>query len=586
MILQALAEYYDRRAAETDADIAPPGWEWKALPFLIEIDRDGSFVQFVDTRQADGRRMVAQSYLVPKAVVRTVGIKANLLWDSLSYVLGIEGRMPDPSARVARQHEAFIAAIEERFGATPEDAELRAVLQFVRKVPTHAIAAAALWEEISSANPFMSFRIAGTDRLVAQSDTVQVALADGSAIGSSDAGNYGICLATGTYGPVARLHPPIKGVQGAQTMGASLVSFNLPAFESYGHSQGDNAPVGEAAAFAYTTALNSLLAAGSTQRARVADTTVVYWGERDTAKSVESAISALFSEPAPDDPDAGTQAVSALLDAYRTGRLPVDGGGRFYVLGLAPNSARLAVRFWHVATVTEMSNRIALHLDDLEIVRSPRDPAFPTLFRILSGTAVQGKSEAISPLLGGTVVRAILDGRPYPFELLEGAIRRSRTEREIRYVRAATIKACLNRLIRSNRSQMKEMTVSLDPENPDPAYRLGRLFAVLERAQEEASPGLNATIRDRYYGAASTTPLAVFPRLLTLKNHHIAKLDVPGRRVWIERTVGEIVDGIPVIPAHLGLADQGAFAIGYYHQRQAFFVKRSETIVSGEGTES
>jgi CRISPR-associated protein Csd1 len=584
MILQALTEYYARRAADPDSAIAPPGWEWKALPFLVEIDRRGTFVQLVDTRMPDGKRVVATRYLVPKALVRTSGVKANLLWDNLEYALGAQGRMSEPSARVVRQHEAFVAAIEERFGAVPADADLAAVLQFVRDVPLDAVRADPLWAEASAANPFVSFRIAGETSLVCQSDAVRAALAGASVTGASAPGEAGTCLVTGAQGPIARLHPPIKGVRGANTSGANIVSFNLPAFESYGREQGDNAPVGEAAAFAYTTALNSLLASGSRQRALVADTTVAFWGERREASALEDALSAFFSEPARDDPHAGTGAVAALYAAHRSGGTPVDDGGRFYVLGLAPNAARLAVRFWHVGTVREIGERLVSHFDDLEIVRGPNDPERPTLFRLLAATAVRGKADAVPPLLGGEVVRAILAGGPYPAPLLEGAIRRSRTEREVRYVRAATIKACLNRLVRSSRLHTKELTVSLDLENPDPAYRLGRLFAVLERAQEWASPGLNATIRDRYYGAASTTPLAVFPRLLALKNHHVAKIDGTGRRIWVERTIGEITDGIAAIPAHLALPAQGAFAIGYYHQRQSFFTPKTETVETQEGT--
>jgi CRISPR-associated protein Csd1 len=584
MILQALADYYDRRAADPNSGIAPPGWEWKALPFLVEIDRRGSFVQLIDTRTVDGRRVVAARFLVPKSVVRTGGVMPNLLWDNLGYALGIEGDDGETSIRVVRQHEAFVAAIEQRFGLKPTDAGVAAVLRFTRAIPLGAVRADPLWREASTGNPFVSFRIAGETALVCQSDAVRAALAGSSVTGAATLGRVGTDLVTGGRGPIARLHPPIKGVRGANTSGASLVSFNLPAFESYGRAQGDNAPVGEAAAFAYTTALNSLLASGSRQHALVANTTVAYWGERREASVLEDALGALFSEPARDNPHAGTDAIAALYTSHRTGAVPAEDGGRFYVLGLAPNAARLEVRFWYAGTVREIGDRLMRHFDDLELTHGPNDPEHPTLFRILAGTTVQGKADAISPLLGGAVVRAILGGGPYPTPLLEGAIRRARAEQEVRYVRAATIKACLNRLARASRLHTKELTVSLDPENPDPAYRLGRLFAVLERAQEWASPGLNATIRDRYYGAASTTPLAVFPRLLALKNHHVAKIEGAGRRVWVERSIGGILDGIPVIPSHLALQAQGAFVVGYYHQRQSFFSQKAEGVATQEGT--
>lgn len=584
MILQALTEYYERRAADPKSGIAPPGWEWKALPFLVEIDRRGVFAQLVDTRTLDGKRLVARRYLVPKAVIRTSGNKPNLLWDNLEYALGTDGGDAAPSARVVARHAAFVVAIEARLGAAPADAGVTAVLRFVRDVPLDTIRADPLWKEASAAGGFISFRIAGATELVCQSAAVRAALTGASVTGASTPGPVGIDLVTGLQGPIARLHPPIKGVRGANTSGGAIVSFNLAAFESYGREQGDNAPVGEAAAFAYTTALNSLLATGSRQRALVADTTVVFWGERRDANLLEDALGALFSEPTRDDPHAGTDAIAALYAAHRAGALPADDGGRFYILGLAPNAGRLAVRFWHVATVREIGERIVAHFDDVAIAHGPNDPEHPTLFRILAGTAVQGRADAVAPLLGGEVVRSILAGIPYPEPLLEGVIRRARVEQEVRYVRAATIKACLNRLVRSSRLRTKELTVSLDPENPDPAYRLGRLFAVLERAQEWASPGVNATIRDRYYGAASTTPLAVFPRLLALKNHHVAKIENPGRRVSVERAIGEIMEGIPAIPAHLTLPAQGAFAVGYYQQRQSFFTPKAELAETEEGT--
>jgi CRISPR-associated protein Csd1 len=583
MILGALADYYERRLADPDSGIAPPGWEWKALPYLVEIDRWGAFVQLVDTRTPDGKRVVAARFLVPKAVVRTVGVKANLLWDSVEYALG---RGPDGTTpRVVREHDAFRTVITDRFGAAPSDPGIAAVLRFVGAVPLAALAADPLWSEVVAANPFVSFRIAGEAALVCQAEAVRAALAtDSAGVASGGAGTPSrVCLVTGRGGRIARLHPPIKGVRAANTSGATIVSFNLAAFESYNREQGDNAPVSEAAAFAYTTGLNSLLAAGSRQRALVADTTVVFWGERREATEVEAAIAALFSEPAPDNPHAGTAALAALYASHRSGSFPAD-DGRFYVLGLAPNAARLAVRFWHVATVREIGARILAHFEDLDIAHGPGEPPHLTLFRILAGTAVQGKADAVSPALGGEVVRAILDGLPYPASLLEAAVRRSRAEQRVTYPRAAAIKASLNRLVRSSRLQAKELNVSLDLANPDPAYRLGRLFAVLERAQEMASPGLNATIRDRYYGAASTTPLVVFPRLLTLKNHHVAKIEATGRRAWIERLVGEIVDGIPEIPAHLALPAQGAFAIGYYHQRQDFFTRHADVAEQPEGT--
>jgi CRISPR-associated protein Csd1 len=276
------------------------------------------------------------------------------------------------------------------------------------------------------------------------------------------------------------------------------------------------------------------------------------------------------------------RAVASLFKSIDNGLIEKDEGKtRFFVLGLSPNAARIAIRFWHNATVAEMAVRVRQHFDDLAIARAEFDPPYPTLFRLLVCVATQGKAENIPPNLGGDLMRSILAGLPYPQPLLAAAVRRIRADHEVPYIRAALIKACITRFTRYSDNHTKEkLTVSLDESNTNAGYRLGRLFAVLEKVQEEANPGLNATIRDRYYGAASSTPVTVFSTLLKLKNHHLSKLENRGRAVNLERRIGEIVDGLGDFPAQLSLTDQGRFAIGYYHQRQDFF-KKHDVLTEG-----
>lgn len=571
MILQALVEYYDRQAADPESGIAPPGWEWKALPFIIEISRAGELVQIADTRERDGNRLVARRFLVPQGPKRAYGIAANLLWDNVAYVLGIADGGGD---RVVRQRHAFVDAIAERFPGTA-DVGILAVRKFLVAIPLERLEAQPSWPEMIASNSFISFRLAGHDELICQREIVRASLAN------RDWEPDGLCLVTGQRTRIARLHPPIRGVRGANTSGASLVSFNLDAFESFDHRQGANAPVGEAAAFAYTTALNDLLIK---QRVSVGDASIVFWAERRDASIVVAAFASLIAEPPRDDPLAGTRAVENVLNSVRNGvPLSGDDGSRFYILALAPNAARLSVREWAVTTVTDLAGNITRHHHDLEIVRPPFIPRYPSLYRLLNATAVQSKAENVPPNLAGDVLRAILRDQPYPISLLQAALRRVRVASRDHFdplpLLASVIKASLNRMARAGRiSVEKELAVALDPDNPETAYRLGRLFALLERAQDMASPDLKATIRDRFYGAASTTPVTVFGRLLALKNHHVAKFDRPRDRAWIERQIGEVMDGLGAFPSHLSLAEQGTFAIGYYHQRQSFYAKKGEAL--------
>ncbi len=575
MILQALADYYQRKQADPDPARRLPayGFEEKELPFILEIDGEGRLVQILDTRSGDGKKKVAQRFLVPKAAKKTSGVKANLLWDTAEYVLGIDTR--GKPERVAKQHAAFRARIDALPEAVQADAGIAAVRAFLDHIDFDLLAACPAWEEIKTTNPLLSFRLHGDVELICERPAVTALAGD-----EPDDDATVTCLISGERAAPERLHAAIKGVWGAQSSGANIVSFNLDAFDSYGKSQGANAPVGKAAAFAYTTALNHLLAKGSSQRIQVGDASTVFWAEE--AHELEN----IFGEVLRDDPDRGADAVRALYRAVETGRFAVGSDDtRFYVLGLAPNAARIAVRFWDTAPAIELARRIKQHFDDITVAHAPRDPEHLSLFRLLAATAVQGKADNIPPNLGGEVMRAILEGLPYPATLLNAAVQRCRAEQQVSYPRAAAIKAWLNRDARRQRgsnSPRKEFLPMLDPNHPSAAYRLGRLFATLEKIQEEASPGLNATIRDRYYGATSATPVAVFTTLLRLKNHHLGKLN-PGRKTQMERLVGEIMDGIDEIPRHLNLPDQGRFALGYYHQRQDFFTKRDHDTEATQG---
>ena len=576
MILQALNDYYRRKCDDPDSAQRLPdfGIETKEIPFILDLSFDGELLQIRDTREPQGKRKVAQAFRVPIGVKRASGIAANLLWDTLEYVLGVDTK--GKPKRVADQHAAFKARIAALPATAQADAGVQAVQRFLQRFDANALQNHPAWAEMLEANPLMSFRLHGDVELVCQRPAVVQAALNTA---SDDDTPQAMCLVTGDVAPVERLHTAIKGVWGAQTSGAYIVSFNARAFESYGKTerQGENAPVGRAAAFAYTTALNHLLRKDSPQRIQVGDASTVFWAERDS--DFETALADTFGDPPQDAPDHGTRAVHALLGASHSGKLAgPEGETRFHVLGLAPNAARISVRFYHCLPLHDLGQRIAQHFKDLELVRGPHDAPYPSLFRLLTAVALQGKADNIPPSLGGAIVDAVLGGEstPYPRLWLNAAVGRCRAEQQVTYARAAALKACLNRQIRLHPREEKEFLPMLDPDNTHPAYRLGRLFAVLEKAQEEASPGLNATIRDRYYGAASSTPVAVFTTLLRLKNAHLKKLS-PGRAQWFEKLLGEVLSPVADFPAHLALPDQGRFALGYYHQRQDFFTKKPDT---------
>jgi CRISPR-associated protein Csd1 len=581
MILQALNDYYRRKCDDPDPAQRLPmfGLEQKEIPYLLEINADGQLLQMRDTREPQGKKKVAANFRVPLGIKKTSGVAANLLWDTLEYVLGVDTK--GKPERVREQHAAFRARIDALPATAREDVGIQAVTRFLAQIDLAQLERQPAWAEALASNAVLSFRLQGDQDLVCQRPAVVSAALN---VPTDEDARVAMCLVSGEHAPVERLHASIKGVWGAQTSGANIVSFNARAFESYGKTerQGENAPVSRAAAFAYTTALNHLLRKDSTQRIQVGDASTVFWAEK------QDAFENIFGEIFKDDPASNTRAVHALLDAVNSGKLAgPEGDTHFHVLGLAPNAARISIRFYHCLPLRELGARIVQHFNDLELMRGPNDPQYPSLFRLLAAVAVQNKADNIPPNLGGSIVDAIFAGEnvPYPSLWLNAAVGRCRAEQNVNYLRAAAIKACLLRQMRhtsvSSTTQPieQEFLPMLDLSNNNPAYRLGRLFSVLEKIQEEASPGLNATIRDRYYGAASSTPVAVFTTLLRLKNAHLKKLTT-GRGMWFEKLLGEVLGPVTDFPKHLPLPDQGRFALGYYHQRQEFFAKKPDNSTS------
>ena len=577
MILQALKEYYDRKAIE--GLIARDGWIAGGIDFILDIDIYGNVRNIEDLRESEGRKKVSRSFNLPNIGKQALkhtnsGKDANLLWDNASFVFGLGDK---GDIRL----QSMIEVIDTWIGKT-NDAGVNAVRTYFTsglKDRNHfesALNHPEYGELFREGNVKVSFRVLETDfRVVFDSPVVSDALTKTNI--SEIANNpIGTCLVTGQNNVAIEVtHPVTKGVWGAQSSGACIVSFNKDAFNSYGKTQSLNAPVGKSVVSQYGKALNALLDSPG-QCIHIGDTSTVFWSEKRS--SFESDFSFFFKEPDKDNPDAGTQKVKALFDSVNTGTyIEDDGNNRFYILGLAPNAARISIRFWQVGTISEFALRIAQYFNDFKNIKPHKEPEYYSIWRVLVNIATQDKSENIPPNLAGDFMRSILEGTPYPATLLQACLRRihSDTEYRVKPVRAALLKAYLNRYYQFYPNQNhKEVTMELDINQPSVGYQLGRLFATLEKIQEEANPGINATIRERFYGAACATPVTAFTNLLRLKNHHLAKLENKGRVINFERLLGEIMSHLTDFPAHLDLHEQGRFAIGYYHQRQSFFASK------------
>ena len=607
MVLQALTRYYDLLADDPDCPIAREGYSTANVSAALVLSQAGELIGIlpqVDLRQ-EGKKAVERPrrMIVPEREMRTVGVKANFLCESAAYALGISEKDADKPSYAVERFRAF-RELNLRLLEGLDCPEALAVSAFLRAhdpllARGHPIIASQL--ELLLAGGNLVFILEGSYQFAHEAPQIRRAW-EASRLGA--ALDQGQCLVTGEWTPIARLHPNLKGVRGAQSSGATLVGFNAPAYESYNRAKGQgwNAPTGARAAFAYTTALNFLLSRESdTPKFTIGDTTVVYWAE-STSKAYSDLFAALF-DPSAFDPQAeqpgrdpaANQRLREIAQKIKDGD-PLDSSNlladldpntSFYVLGLAPNAARVSVRFFLRDPFGQIVERVMAHYEDLAIVREyPNQPVRIPLYQILKETvSPKSSDQSPTPLLGGAILRAVLGNTPYPAALFYGLINRIRADMDdskkriskINYNRAAAIKAYLTRKLRNQPdSPLKEtLCMALNEQSTHPAYLLGRLFAVLEKAQTDALGDVNATIKDRYFTTACANPASVFPVLLRLAQHHVAKAEygyVSDRR--IQDILGLFQMERNPIPRHLSLDDQGVFVLGYYHQRADLFKSR------------
>jgi len=585
MILQRLVGYYDRVSADptTAGTLPKAGYSLQKISFCIVLRPDGTLQQFQSLLDEGKKKSIPRLLLVPgQGKPSGSGINPCFLWDNSAYVLGF--RLDDPKPE--RTRESFDAFRERHLAVNEQvnDPAFAAVCTFLRDwSPAKAIERAKELEAITGS--FGVFKIAGEQSFVHDRPAVVAFWAgcDCAAQGGGGA-KKAMCLVTGRDEPVATLHEPkIKGVFGAQSSGALLVSFNAKAYESFGKEQGDNAPVGTTAAFKYTNALNYLLSRRD-RRFSLGDATVVFWAERPhPMEEVADAVWGDHAMPKPEDPPEDHQRaaqVNLFLSQLRAGHaggdaIDPDSNVGFYVLGLSPNASRISVRFWEQSTVREMKQRLAQHIRDTELAGAPHDNAPLSIRRIVaaSGRAEFSASgfkgydtDSVSPVLAGAVARAVFTGNPYPAMLLIAMLNRLRADRIFSHTRLATIKACL---LRNNKV---EVSVSLNPDHASPAYHCGRLLCLLDYIQGQAIGNVNAGMVKKFYSVASCQPFAVFGRLIALTTKaHLPKLDSddrPGFSQFCERILRQILSKIgDHFPHILTLAEQGEFALGFYHQK-------------------
>jgi len=603
MILQSLDRYYYRLLSEEDGSGKPKvpcyGYSDEYISYILVLNASGQILDYIPHLTSDKNPQPKRMF-VPQSFKRTSGLRPFFLWDKTDYVLGIDKdrKIKDKNFKIFRDSHLSLLKNEKNIG-------LQALCKFLQNWQPKDFSSLPFdITELLGGN--VVFKLDGQKGMLHEQSDMQTLwdnclkerYADEWFGFQSDASvkptkitkknkykdsvkEYGICLVSGEEHPIARTHLlPIKGVQGGQSSGCSIVSFNNNAFTSLNKEQGANSPISEYSSFNYTTTLNYLLRRENNHSFTIGDASTVFWAEAPDDSSAEAEEAFFFDMMTVTDGEEN-QKVFDILQQIAKGRPlkeiapELHEDTRFYILGLAPNASRISIRFWLNTTFGQLAQNLSDHWQDLAIDPCPWQTP-PSIWRLLIQTAPLGKTENISPVLAGEMTRAVINGTLYPMSLLSQLLARIRTDGDANGLRIAMIKAILARKFR--KGLIKEgVPMSLDKESTNRAYLLGRMFAVLERIQYQALGDINASIADRYYGSASAVPFSVFPRLLVGACHHLSRLrkDKPGLAVNLDKDLGEIIAALPEhYPRHFSIDEQGRFSIGYYQQKQSYFASK------------
>ncbi|MDY9926764.1 type I-C CRISPR-associated protein Cas8c/Csd1 [Methanosarcina sp.] len=631
MIIQSLCRHYDILEKDENVNIPKLGYSSAKISFALVISSDGDLSHIVDLRN-DDKKPKPKDMDVPIQKSRSSGVFPYFVCENAKYVFGVEKiKKSDfekkfdlpPSEGNPIEHKVLEENDKEVTLVYPRSRECFEAFKTLHHVILNDLddpGVRGFLSFLDSWNPeeflenpkthqYKDDLLAGgncvfeCDGIFLHQKSVVRNAWENYSQDEADGKFVSQCLVSGKLEPVAQVHQKIKGVVGAQSAGASIVSFNDGAFCSYEKKQSFNSPISESSMFKYTTALNQLLSSQS-NKIRIADTTVVFWAETSDKickKSCEDLVKLFFAPPETKKNEndqerekneeqnvevsrvqdiSKTKQIEDILNKVRIGKkvnqedIGTDPETNFYVLGLSPNNARLAVRFWYVDRIGGFIEKVARHHLDMEIIRDEYGPRNISIYRLLNETVPQNSDKkAVSPLLGGLIMRSILTNTVYPIPLYSAIMSRVKVEGSINFVRAGFIKAYLLRLSRSGLSNVKQdlITMSLNEESSNVPYRLGRLFAVLEKAQYDTNKEMKSTINSKYFSSASSTPAVVFPVLLKLAQHHVAKSEWGFKS---NQLIEQILTGVDEFPAYMNLEDQGMFMLGYYHQRKAFFKKK------------
>ena len=566
MILTALVKRYEQQLNE--GKVVARGWSMADISFGLRLYENGEVADFIDFRTKVERDkkvvFIPRKIAVPEQERRSgKNFSSSFLCENAKYFLGIDGSTEHFQAakklhlEILKDCDSLASRAVKNFFASWNPSEIE----------THPKLKEYLKELQKGARIVLMFE----ENFVAEDEEIKTAWRNYKQ--NQEEASSMQCSITGKFSPVAKIHPSIKGVRNANSSGGSIVSFNDSAFESYGHDgeRGLNAPVSEDATFAYTTALNDLLA-DSNHKKFFGDMTIVYWAEENSDECQD-----FFEEfLSPNDEEISNEKLANIMKGIEKKNIKFNGTklsyeNPFYILGLSPNNARISVRLFLQKSFGEVIGNIAKYYEDFRIIKPLTAHEYIPLWRILAST-VSSKSndKSASPLMSGAVVKAVMTGQNYPVSLLQNVILRIRAEHNVTYERAAIIKAYLTR------NKRRKNLMSLDENSTDKNYVYGRIFYVLEAIQEAANPGLNATIKDKYFTSACSTPGSVFPNLLKLSAHHLRKLETV-RKIYFEKQLTDLMSKLSPSTKNssiLTLEEQGIFILGYYHQKQERYKKR------------